>query len=237
MSGALEPRLIGELLALFVHDLRNPLSALSSNVRFVEHSGATRDADVAEALRDSSAACAGIAHFAENLNLFARVLAQGRGRTATRLCIDTVVAAAVRRMGVIASSHRVELSLEEPAGEREGHAFAESELFALMVTNLIRNGIEHAPAETTVVVAIRRDEQEGTVSVTDAGPPLDGELLERAFTAEGQLVSKGLAAGRYGRGLGLYAARLAADAVGARLRAETTPDGRSRLALAVPLVA
>src|SRR5690606_13210231 len=46
------PRLIGELLGLLAHDLRNPLSALHSNLGYLDAVLASRDEEVREAIED-----------------------------------------------------------------------------------------------------------------------------------------------------------------------------------------
>ncbi len=61
------------------------------------------------------------------------------------------------------------------------------------------------------------------VLVEDRGAPVSSEFSEQAFTAEGQLLAKGLVGARYSRGLGLFAARLAAEAAGAQVRAVPRP--------------
>jgi len=65
-------------------------------------------------------------------------------------------------------------------------------------------------------------------SGSDGGSPLSEELRAHAFTAEGQLVCKGEAAGRYSRGLGLFAAYVAAELAGAEVRALPPARGRNR---------
>jgi hypothetical protein len=61
--------------------------------------------------------------------------------------------------------------------------------------------------------------------VEDGGAPVSDDFLEMAFTAEGQVAAKGQLGARYSRGLGLFAARLAADAIGAQVLAVSPPSG------------
>ena len=64
-----DPELVGELLGLFAHDLRNPLSALQSNASYLESTPGI-DQDSLEAIADLLVACDGLAHIIDNLDVF-----------------------------------------------------------------------------------------------------------------------------------------------------------------------
>ncbi len=61
--------------------------------------------------------------------------------------------------------------------------------------------------------------------VEDGGARVTAEFQDKAFTAEGQVSAKGQVGARYSRGVGLYAARLAAHASGAEVRVVAPPTG------------
>jgi signal transduction histidine kinase len=90
------------------------------------------------------------------------------------------------------------------------------------LSNLVRNAIQHAGESGSVLVRLRREGAELVISVNDSGAPLAAEVREQAFTPEGQLSTKNVAGGRYSRGLGLYAARIAASIAGAAVRCGTS---------------
>jgi signal transduction histidine kinase len=70
--------------------------------------------------------------------------------------------------------------------------------------------------------------------VHDQGMPLPEALRELAFTADGQL-SEALHRTRYGRGIGLYCAKVAASLCGAALQVVERPDAQNTFAIQVPL--
>jgi light-regulated signal transduction histidine kinase (bacteriophytochrome) len=82
-----------------------------------------------------------------------------------------------------------------------------------------------------VTVRARREGAEVLVSVMDSGVPLSHDMGEQAFTAEGQLSTKNISGGRYSRGLGLYAARIAADIAGATVRGAAGDGARFELCI------
>ena len=77
----LESELLGGLLALIVHDLRNPLSALHSNASFLQSARDAVSTDFKEALEDVSASCEALGHIIDNVELLSLKL-RGEGRFA-----------------------------------------------------------------------------------------------------------------------------------------------------------
>jgi len=127
-----------------------------------------------------------------------------------------------------ADSYRVTLEMDaDSAAEMRGLANREMLLRAL--SNLIRNAVQHAGESGKVTVRASRAGDELVVSVTDSGVPLSREVGEQAFTAEGQLATKNVSGGRYSRGLGLYAARVAAGVAGATVRCPRADEARFEL--------
>src|SRR6185436_6730720 len=96
---------------------------------------------------------------------------------------------------------------------------------------LIRNAIQHAGETGKVTVRAARDGADVVIAVNDTGTPLAAEMGDQAFTAEGQLSTKNVSGGRYSRGLGLYAARIAARVAGATVRGGTAPATEARFEL------
>lgn len=224
MPEKLDPTVIGGLLGLLAHDLRNPLSALHSNLGFLRQVLLPADVDAREAVDDGLVSCDGLAHIIDNIELLGRTLRgeePARGAPADLSVIIGEVATSVRSM---AQSHGVEVvvSPEPPRGmivERTRDPLLRA------LGNLVRNAIQHSPPGATVRVSLESRPGELVVVVQDEGTSLAGELGEGAFTALGQLASKSVPRGRYSRGLGLYSAALAAAATGATVRVTPREGG------------
>jgi signal transduction histidine kinase len=82
MKEELSSELVSALLGLFAHDLRNPLSALHSNVSFLSSVVATTDTEAHEALEDVAASSDALGHITDNLELFALALDGAKRREA-----------------------------------------------------------------------------------------------------------------------------------------------------------
>jgi K+-sensing histidine kinase KdpD len=132
----------------------------------------------------------------------------------------------------LAVSYRVELRLEQEPGTESSFVCANRDMLRRCLANLIRNSIQHGSRQVQTTISVGK----GVVRIEDGGPPLAPDLAEKAFTAAGQLEAKSHSAGRYSRGLGLFAAAVAAKAAGAEL-SQATPrrQGGNAFQLIVPL--
>lgn len=224
LADDLDPKTIAGLLGLFAHDLRNPLSALHSNVGFLSSSLVDADSDTEEALRDALVSCDGLVTLIDNLELFSQALVGPQVRNQEIVGLAGVVTEVVAQHQGIALSHETSLTVHDSAANSQVAVRVHRDMYRRALSNLIRNGIQHSAAGPVMVRAEVRG-SEAAVLVADFGPRLPEELMDSAFSAEGQLAVKGRSAGRYGRGLGLFCARYAAEASGARISVEAPPAG------------
>lgn len=212
-SGAL-----GSLLALIAHDLRNPLSALNSNVGFLESTPDLPDTEAKEALADVSASCSSLKHIIDNLELVGLSVQETPiSLERSPLSLWEAVFEVLEGLQPIAASYgaRTEFTAQRAGAPR---VLVHRDMMSRALGNLIFNSIQNGGTSQPVVVSISTADGEGVVRITDGGPVMSDALRVTAFTAEGQLTCKGDPRGRYSRGLGLYAASVAATLAGARAR-------------------
>ena len=228
MKEALSSELVSHLLGLFAHDLRNPLSALHSNVSFLGSVLGTGDNDAREALEDVAASSDALGHITDNLELFALALEGEKPREPQEFALRELVREAGQKSRRFAESYRVGLEVE-PDSAADLRGVANRDMLLRSLSNLVRNAIQHAGESGRVLVRARREGAELVVSVTDSGAPLAQEVRDQAFTPEGQLSTKNVSGGRYSRGLGLYAARIAASIAGGKVRCGAGPEASLEL--------
>ena len=222
----MDSKLIGELLGLVAHDLRNPLSALHSNVGFLDSVVGDTSLDTKEAVVDGMASCDGLGHIIDNLDLFAEMLGQQAAPSVSTVSLSAFVNEVVGRCAQAARSHElllvVEPSLEETKVElRTNHAMASRAL-----ANLVRNSIQHCPPGRQVTLGYREESSDTIVlSVRDPGRAIADEMRGAAFGAAAQVSTKSSASGRYSRGLGLLSVGIAAAAAGIQPRASEDEQG------------
>jgi signal transduction histidine kinase len=107
------------------------------------------------------------------------------------------------------------------------------ERFERATINLITNALKYSPPESTVVVRVSRSNEEALVSVHDQGWGIPADELpyvfDRFYRAKtGKKVGEGL-------GLGLYIARLIAEAHGGRIWVESEVGKGSTFVFSLPL--
>ncbi len=213
---AIDPATTAELLALLAHDLRNPLSALHSNVGYLAAMLEGVEQDIVEALADARVSCDSLVTIIDNLELLGRALGEAPNAGRTKLGLGTCVEAVVAQHAGLAQSHGTAIALEPV--DAALHVESNREMLGRALGNLICNAIQYSQPGQPITVKAHARGRECVVTVADSGPTMNEQVAERAFSAAGQSELKGLPAGRYGRGLGLLAARLAADAACASVR-------------------
>lgn len=225
MEEPLDPGLIAGLLGLIAHDLRNPLSALHSNVSYIGGAVGEGDEEVREAIADAIVSCEALGHVVDNMELLGYGITSARPRAFSPVGLSSLVNELLAEHRGLAQSHGSTLVFDG-AGRSEVVVMVDRDLFRRALGNLLRNSIQHSPSRS-VSLTIATTDDEASLVVADPGPPLDPALSELAFRVEGQLAVKSSLGGRYGRGLGLYCARIAATLAGARVAPVAAPAGMS----------
>jgi two-component system sensor histidine kinase BaeS len=230
MKEELNSELVSALLGLFAHDLRNPLSALHSNVSFLGSVVGAADGEAREALEDVAASSDALGHITDNLELFALALEGTKPREVQELPLREVLREAALKSRRFAESYRVTLEVDADSAV-DLRVIAHRDMLIRALSNIVRNSIQHAGEAGKVTVRAQRRGAEAVISVADTGTPLAQDVGEQAFTAEGQLSTKNVSGGRYSRGLGLYAARIAAKLAGVTVRSVAVSDVRFELCI------
>jgi signal transduction histidine kinase len=223
-SDRLESHLVGGLLGLIVHDLRNPLSALHSNASFLQSVRDVTSPDAKEALEDVSASCEALGHIIDNVELLALSLRGDKRFEQNSFSVRELIADALSRSKSLATSYAVRVEFT-PSPAADVRLATSREMLGRALGNLIKNGIQHAQDGSPVRVSAHIEGPRVVLLVEDGGAPVAADFHDKAFTAEGQVSAKGLVGARYSRGIGLFAARLAAEAAGAQVRSVPAPGG------------
>jgi signal transduction histidine kinase len=101
-----------------------------------------------------------------------------------------------------------------------------------VLQNLLVNAVRHTPADGSVRIQARRDDQRLEVSVEDTGEGIDPVHLDRVFDP---FYRADAARSGGGAGLGLALARRIVEALGGRISVESKPAKGSRFAVTLPL--
>jgi signal transduction histidine kinase len=239
MAEQIDIKILGSLLGLIAHDMRNPLTALQSNISYLASAlGEAAAADTREAFADASASSDSLAHLIDNVEVVSLVLCSALDALEKApFRLTPLLHDVISRNQVAAQSHSVNLELAETDVYSDLQVFAHRDMLGRALQNLIRNSIQFAPSSEPIRISVAPSQNQCAILVGDGGPTLAPAQREAAFTATGQAAAKGTSGGRYSRGLGLFCAKACAEAAGATLQAvESESQGGNTWRVGVPLV-
>lgn len=198
------------MLALFAHDLRNPLTAMLSNLSFAESLPAVRDDDsLAGALGDCIVASESLRRIIANLDVVAQLL-EGFETTPRLIVIADLVRESVAKLEPTAAITGTTFDIDEGPAELE--ALADLDFATHAIENLLSCSLKDAPPGQPITVRVRAEPPDFVrVEVEDSGRLVSAAEREDFFSADGQLRAK--TGPRYGRGVGFFIAAVAASAI------------------------
>lgn len=219
-----------ELSALVVHDLKNPLTGILVNARFLLGEPAFVG-DTQDALRDIVTSAEAMHRMVMNLLDISR---SEDGTLVPRLSevdlgelVELTCATARRRL----EERRLELTLVMEAKALR----ADRDLLQRLLENLIDNAIKYTPAGGQLRIESRAEpEGQLLLKVSDSGTGIPPEAREQIFQKYARLEGSAEVA-RTSRGLGLAFCRLAAEAHGGRIWVEDQPPVGTAFCVLLPL--
>jgi signal transduction histidine kinase len=201
-------------MAILAHDMRNPLSALLTNIHFVQSVARGSALEIDEALADSALSCTILSQVIGNLEVLGRAFGPSH---LERIAVGTREAAgqAVGRAAPQATLSAIKTAIAP--GSFGAIVLVEPMFFGRALDNLLANSLQYSPAQGKVTIELPTKVDRAGVRVTDDGPVIPPELRAHVLTDIGQSTAKSRYEARYGRGLGLYCAAEAARIAGAEV--------------------
>ena len=214
-----------QFIAVLGHDLRSPLAAIASGSRLLKREDLS--AQGLQIVQTMHGATSRMASLIENLLDFAKArLGGGLAIVTVSQPIEPVLAQVVDelRAGHPDRLIDVEFDLAKPMmldGQRIGQ----------LASNLIGNALAYGDADKAIHVRGITNDKGFELSVTNSGPAITPESLEKLFLP---FVRGANNSGKKGLGLGLYIASEIARAHGGDLTAASA-NGETRFTFRVPL--
>jgi signal transduction histidine kinase len=231
-----------ELSRMVVHDLRSPLTVISSSLAMEKRRNADREPS--KYLKLAAAACGDLSRLISSiLSVYQLEAGQPNLRPQT-VQLDQLAGSLVERQAIVAEANRLTLvgSWTDPPYEIE----LDPDLISRVLENLLANALRHTPMGGKVELSILAASQqlldahgveggEGLlVSLQDDGPGVARDDQARIFDK-----FTSLEAGRNGRkistGLGLAFCQQAVRAHGGAIWVESAPDQGAKFCVLLPL--
>jgi signal transduction histidine kinase len=215
-----------EIIAVVTHQLRTPLAVVRAYLDLLAETAASSGNPEVAGWHD--AATGQVGRLDELVDDILDTVRADRLLTVEVRPIDVgaVIDEVLTRLAPLLRRHRLERYADGP---RE--ALGDPARLAQILELLLENSAKYAPAGATIVVADWTEHDEVHVAVGDDGPGIPEELRESVFEP---FVRLGDTA-QPGAGVGLFAARRLAGAMGGRLWIEDKPAGGSQFVTALPV--
>jgi signal transduction histidine kinase len=220
-----------EFIATMSHELRTPLNAVLGHLELLEMGihGELSDAQ-GEALERIGAAARHLRSLIEEVLSFARLEA-GRAEVHEEEFdlgeVAEEVAAVIEPL-----AREKELRFAHPAPEQPAPVRSDPDKVRQILINLAGNAVKFTD-EGEVRIAVESRGDEARITVSDTGPGISGDDLERLFRPFEQLQG-GFAREHGGTGLGLYLSQRYAALLEGRIEVSSTPGEGSSFALVLP---
>ncbi|WP_313950276.1 ATP-binding protein [Accumulibacter sp.] len=221
-----------ETMASVAHDLRTPLTALHGHLEAMAGKTLAEPGQRERVLAAALAQSDKVRRLSQQLFELAALQSTDQLLHRERFRLDELVTDAVQKFEVNGGPPPVTLHGAPPGSlELDG----DLQLIERALTNLIDNAMRHAPGATPVRVSVSQEGGQARITVEDAGGGLPEELLLRLEHGQ-SLRDPPLrrSSGGIG-GLGLAIAQRVATLHGGSLRPLPSPNGGTRLCLALPL--
>jgi two-component system, sensor histidine kinase and response regulator len=218
-----------DLVAMMVHDLRNPLAGIVGFLDLL-----TSDIDDQRLRRDADAAVQAGNRLREILDdmLHTRMLESGALHMQRELVqAGAMVEDAIKSVWGAARARRVEIApqIEQSLPQLD----ADPKYVRRAIENLLTNAVKYSPSGASVRASVRAVGSDVEIEVADRGSGIPEQFKEHLFQKFGSIeVARGEA--RNGIGLGLYLVKLVANAHGGRAIVRDRKHGGAAFGLVLP---
>ncbi len=224
-----EQHLRNELTQLIVHDLKNPLSVITSGLSLVARGQFANSPETQQSL------VAQLEESGQNLISLINDLLDVERMEAGKLMpektavnLKSLIGERVQAYRILAQTNKQELKLFMPAAPVK--VSVDQNLIERVMNNLLANALKFTPEEGEIVVTLSLANEDVVIFVDDNGPGVPDSEREHIFEKFGQIER----AERRGSGLGLTFCKMAVEAHGGTVTILDSPLGGARFVVRLP---
>ncbi|HEU4404646.1 MAG TPA: hybrid sensor histidine kinase/response regulator [Polyangiaceae bacterium] len=221
-----------DMTQFLVHDLKNPLSIVYTNVDWAREQAAEAggDPELLKALGDANEAAERLHRLIDDLLAVARLEESAFPLQLRPVAVADLVRAAAAAFARRAEGRRVDLAL--PPSAQAARARVDETLLRRVVENLLDNALRHTPASGRVAVEVGGGAGV-RIAVSNTGPPIPPGERRRVFEKFSRLGGERSPSGG-NAGLGLYFCKRAVEAQGGAIEVVETPEWPTSFVIRLP---
>lgn len=222
-------RMRDDLTHTMVHDMRNPLNIVSGSLEMLEDRlGAEPSSDVGQMLNISRQSAQRMLNMVNGILNISRLESGHMPLNRTQVDVSELIRDVLDAQSALAREKNLNVRFSL-AGDVP-HIDADKELLERIVQNLVGNAIKFTPPEGEIVVSLNGTDSMLQVSVSDTGAGIPAEIQDQLFEkfVTGVQMEKG-------SGLGLAFCRMAVEAHGGEIWAESEVGQGARFTFTLPL--
>ena len=221
-----------QFVADIAHELRTPLTIMQVNLEGLQDGMQSVDS----AGRVISQEIQALTRLIDDLRLLSLADVEALTLNQTLLEVKPWLLELLSGWQVKAAQKEIDLrilGLEKPTDSWK--IWGDPERLQQVLSNLMENALQHTPSDGTIEIEVdQRGDQELVISVTDTGPGIPAEMIDRVFERFFRL-DRSRSRQTGGSGLGLAIVQRLVTAHGGRVTAANQPAGGARFTVALPL--
>ncbi len=217
------------------HELRTPLTALRGNADILLKMAEMGEIDQVEfvgGLSDISSESGRLSRLVQDLLTLARADV-GWQPEMDSVNLTEITAEVARNMATIAEHHQFVVQIPDVRTSAL-YVHGSADQITQLILILLDNAFTHTPPETRVTLSLKQDRADAVITVSDDGPGLSEEHIDRIFDRFYRAdVSRNRASG--GTGLGLSIARWITDIHDGSLEATSDDNAGATFTVRIPM--
>ncbi|MFH1507593.1 MAG: ATP-binding protein [Candidatus Omnitrophota bacterium] len=219
------------LTHMIVHDLNNPLTGISGELQLLKMEEREFNAEQKEGLNSALTATQDLKRMISNLLDINKMEENKLKLNYEKFKLEDLAQEVANQMSVIAQIENKTVSLEAARNMLE--MSADKELIRRTIANLVNNAVKYSPSGGNVLIKtfFKEEDNNFQIKVKNSGEGIPEEYLNKIFDKFIQVENE---KAKIGHGLGLTFCKMAVEAHGGKIWAESELDKGSTFYFTVP---
>jgi PAS domain S-box-containing protein len=217
-------------LSRMSHELRTPLNSIIGFAQLLDLSEPPLDARSQESVSHILKGGRHLLGLIDEVLDIAQVEAGRLNMSLEPVDVGETLAESIDLIRPLAAARRITVSVEDDGCNQ--HVLADQQRLKQIFLNLLSNAVKYNQTGGSVAVSCDLSNGEVAIAITDTGPGITADQLERLFTPFDRLGAE--RTGQQGSGLGLVLSRHLVEAMAGRLSVESMPGTGTTFTVTLP---